>query len=68
MDRKLTLREKIKARSKPIIIPGIFVLCFLAVPVVVSNHAEIFAGIDKVRAAITEIANYASFLFETILT
>ena len=68
MDRKLTRKEKMRARSKHMVGPAVFLFLLLTVPVLVSNQAEIFAGIGKVRTVITEIVNVTSFVIETILT
>ena len=68
MDRKLTKKEKIKARSKNMILPAIFLIFLLTIPVVVTNHGQIFEEIGKIRAAITEIVNVTSFVFDTIRT
>ncbi len=68
MDRKLTRKEKMRARSKHMVGPTVFLILLLTVPVLVSNQAEIFASIGKVRTVITEIVNVTSFVIETILT
>ncbi len=68
MDRKLTRKEKIKARSKNMIFSTIFLIFLLTIPIFVTNQGQIFEEIGKIRAAITEIVNVTSFVFDTIKT
>jgi hypothetical protein len=68
MDRKLTRKEKIKARSRHMVIPALVLICLLTLPVFVTNHAQIFEGIGKVRAAVHQIVSVTAYVIDTIIT
>ncbi len=68
MDRKLTIRERMRAKSRSIAISTILLVFLLAFPVVVANHAQIYREIGKVRNIITGIVNVTAFVIDTIMT
>ncbi len=68
MDRKLTRKEKIRARSRHMVLPALLLVGLLILPVFVTNHNQIFEGIGKVRAAVAQIVNVTAFVIDTIIT
>ena len=66
MDRKLSIKEKIRARSKHYILPLVFLICLIGANIALSSHVEIYEQIAKVRETVTEIINLASFVIESI--
>jgi hypothetical protein len=68
MDRKLTNREKIKARSRHVALPALVLITLLILPVFVTNHARIFEEIGKVRAAVAQIVSVTAYVIDTIIT
>jgi uncharacterized pyridoxal phosphate-containing UPF0001 family protein len=67
MDRKLTRKEKIKAKSRHMTVPALVLIGLLTLPVFVTNHSQIFEGIGKVRAAVTQIVNVTAFVIDSII-
>jgi hypothetical protein len=68
MDRKLTNKEKIKARSRHMVVPSLVLIGLLILPVFVTNQARIFEGFGKVRAAVEQIVSVTAYVIDTIIT
>ncbi len=66
MDRWLTRKEKTRARSKRILGTALFLVFFLALPILVTNYAQISDGIDRVSDAITQIVKVTAFVLDAI--
>jgi hypothetical protein len=50
------------------VIPALVLICLLTLPVFVTNHAQIFEGIGKVRAAVHQIVSVTAYVIDTIIT
>ena len=68
MDRKLTRKEKLRAKSRRMVVSTILLVFILTFPIFLTNHTQIVEGIDKVRTVIAEIVNVTAFVIDTIMT
>ena len=65
MDRKLSRKEKIKAKSKRAALLAVILAGWLGLFIFGSNHIRISEEIGKLRAAISDVINVASMLVDS---
>jgi hypothetical protein len=66
MDRKLTRKEKTKAKTKRAVVLGVFLVSWLGIYIYGSNHVQISEGIENLRVAISEILHIVALMIESL--